>query len=265
MIEVHVNQDIALPHGFSEYVIESERDLDLTFSGSGKCQAFIRIRKCPSLRIRIFTDAGADISYLFWNDSDTPVTADESHEVMADASLKIAYGECNHAETKRNVWVALRQNGAYALVSSATLAEDKKNTRMEVVNYAPHTVGEMKNFAVVLKGGNFFIDAIGKIVKGAYASQSHQTSRALCFEEGQNSEIIPELLIDENDVQASHAMSIGRMDDEQLYYLQSRGLSMRQSIMLMSTGYLMPITEFIDDEGLKERLKNEMEEKIARL
>ena len=40
---------------------------------------------------------------------------------------------------------------------------------------------------------------------------------------------------------------------------------MRQSIMLMSTGYLMPITEFIDDEGLKEKLKSEMEEKIARL
>jgi Fe-S cluster assembly protein SufD len=136
---------------------------------------------------------------------------------------------------------------------------------MNVVNFAPHTHGEIRNYAVVLKTGVLMIDAIGKIVKGARKSESHQTSRALSFEDGQKSTILPELLIDENDVQASHAMSIGRMDEDQLYYMMSRGLSVEQCTSLVSAGYLMPITEVIDNEELRETLRSEMERKIGEL
>ena len=109
------------------------------------------------------------------------------------------------------------------------------------------------------------IDAIGKVVKGARRSQSHQTSRALSFEKGVQATILPELLIDENDVNASHAMSIGRVDDDQLYYLMSRGLSVKQCTSLISTGYLMPITDTLNNEVLKEKLKEEMERKLNEL
>ena len=123
----------------------------------------------------------------------------------------------------------------------------------------------MKEYAVVLGKGRLTIEAIGKIVKGAYRSESHQTSRALSFEEGQNATILPELLIDEDDVQASHAMSMGRVDEDALYYLMSRGLSVQQCTSLISQGYLMPITETLNNEELKTKLKEEMERKISEL
>ena len=74
-----------------------------------------------------------------------------------------------------------------------------------------------------------------------------------------------ELLIDENDVQASHATTLGRVDEDQLYYMQSRGLTQKQCTSLISTGYLMPVTRFIEDETLKTKLQEEMERKIADL
>ena len=74
-----------------------------------------------------------------------------------------------------------------------------------------------------------------------------------------------ELLIDENDVQASHAMSMGRVDDDQLYYLMSRGLTMQQCTSLISTGYLMPIADVIDQEELRNTLRKELEGKISSL
>ncbi len=265
MIPVHVNQDILLPEGYSEYEINSDRDLELTFRGSGNCNAFVRIVKCGKLRIRTFAAASSEITYLFWNNTNDVLKADESHEVMGDAKLTVAYGECNGAETYRTTYVALREEGARAEVSSASLVDTKKEYNMQVVNFAPHTYGNMRNFAVVLKTGRLMIDAIGKIVRGAYKSESHQTSRALSFEEGQTSTILPELLIDENDVQASHAMSIGRMDEDQLYYMMSRGLDLRQCTSLISTGYLMPVTEVINNEELRSNLREEMERKIGEL
>ena len=109
------------------------------------------------------------------------------------------------------------------------------------------------------------MNAVGSIEYGAIGAESHQTSRALCFDSEMNAKIIPVLLIDENDVKASHATSVGRVDEDQLYYLQSRGLSPQQCTALISTGYLLPVTEVIHDEKLKESLKNELEEKISQL
>ena len=237
MTEVHVNEDILLHAGLNEFEVSSERDLELTFRAESDSEVFVRIHSAKSLTIRTFT-------------SD---------------SQNVAYGEVNSASTKRNTYVALRENGAQACVSSASLVSEKKDYRIQVVNYAPHTYGDMKNYAVVLNGGNLSIDAVGKIVKGASASESHQTSRALSFEDGQHSLIVPELLIDEDDVQASHAMSIGSVDPDHLYYLETRGLSPKQCTALISTGYLLPVTDTIQDETLKKMLKDEMERKIAEL
>ncbi|MDO4413773.1 MAG: SufD family Fe-S cluster assembly protein [Erysipelotrichaceae bacterium] len=265
MTPLRLSADILLPEGYSEYEIDTDRDLEITFRANTKSDVFINVKRADHIRIRTFVDESAEVSFLFWNTSEKETDIDESYEVLRDAKLTIALGECNSASSKRKTYVALRERNAEALVSSASLVQAHKNYSMNVVNFAPHTHGEIRNYAVVLKTGVLMIDAIGRIVKGAYKSENHQTSRALSFEDGQKSTILPELLIDENDVQASHAMSIGRMDDDQLYYMMSRGLSVEQCTTLISTGYLMPVTEVIDNEELRDKLRSEMERKISEL
>lgn len=265
MKDIRVNTDVVLNGGYEEYLIDTDRDIEVTFYAKSDADVYIRIDHVPNIKIRTFASKNVKVSYLIWNASKDKVNFEESHEVLGDASVTVAYGECNGADTSRNTFVALRESGAYALVSSASLVDCKKEYNIQVVNYAPHTYGDMKNYSVVMKNGSLMIDAIGKVIKGAHGSQSHQTSRALSFEAGQHATILPELLIDENDVQASHAMSIGRVDDDQLYYLMSRGLSIKQCTSLISTGYLMPITETIDHEELKNKLKEEMERRLEEL
>ena len=73
----------------------------------------------------------------------------------------------------------------------------------------------------------------------------------------------PLLLIDENDVKASHATTLGQPDENQLYYLQTRGLSRKQALGLLTVGYIMPITELFEDETINQKLKNEIEMKVG--
>ena len=75
--------------------------------------------------------------------------------------------------------------------------------------------------------------------------------------------MIPLLLIDENDVKASHALTIGQPDEDQLYYLQSRGLTTKQAVGLLSIGYFLPVIELIDNEEEKVQLRQEMESKVG--
>ncbi len=265
MTPIHVNTDISASAGYSEYEINTERDLELNLSLLKDCDIFIRITACPKLRIRAFAAEGVKASVLFWNESEGKLEADESWEVMGNAHVTAAYCECNAADTERTIYGGLRGAGADMLVSTASLVRSKKTYHIQTVNHAPHTYGDMKNYAVVLKEGTLMIDAVGKVVKGAYGSESHQTSRTMSFEEGQRTTILPELLIDENDVQASHAMSIGRVDDDVLYYMMSRGLNLQQCTSLISTGYLMPITEVIANEELRTKLREELERKMSDL
>lgn len=247
--------------GFQEYEIdctEAELQLDL----KEDCELFVRITKASALKIEARLNEGIRASVLFWNDSKDPMVANESYEVGDYGDLTVAYGECNDASTKRKTDILLKGKESRAMLSSASLVNTNKEYRMDLENSGVRSIGNIRNYAVVLKNGKLMIDAIGKINKGAKKAQSHQTSRALAFEEGQNATILPELLIDENDVQASHAMSIGKVDESHLYYMMSRGLDMKQCTMLISEGYLLPITDYISDEKLRSALKDELERKI---
>ena len=258
---IRKSADITLPSGYSEYLIDTPRDLDLTFVSNADSQVYIRILNSGKIRLRTFATNG-EVTYLIWNAKTTSLEIDENHQVGVDGMLKIAYGEINQSDTKRSSYVGLSASGAKAEVSSASLVGNVKEYKLDVVSLAPHTSGIMNNYAVVLEGGKYQMKATGSIIKGAYASKSHQTSRALCFDEKQTSMIEPNLLIDEMDVEASHATSVGRVNEEQLYYMQSRGLTTRQCTALISAGYLLPVAEVIDDEKLKATLKEELEGKI---
>lgn len=265
METIRASQEILLQEGYNAFEIDTAEALELKFVVSRPCDVFMRIRKAPDLRVQATVQEGVKAAILFYNSSEDTVRSEETFTVFKDADLTVAYGECSHADVYRNSRVDLQESGAKALLSSASLVNERKEYNIEVANLAPHTFGEIRNYAVVLSSGRLMIDAIGRIVKGAYRSESHQTSRALSFADGQRSEILPELLIDENDVQASHAMSIGRVDEDQLYYMMSRGLSIEQCTSLISTGYLMPITEILSNEELRSSLAGEMERKISEL
>ena len=83
------------------------------------------------------------------------------------------------------------------------------------------------------------------------------------LDEESGGRILPILYIDNNDVRASHAASMGRPDENTLFYLQTRGLTPRQSLQLIAVGYLSAATENIGDEQLSQRLKQEIEEKVV--
>ena len=159
----------------------------------------------------------------------------------------------------------LNKEGAHYEVWSAQLCMENqlKKGNMEVEHFASHTEGIMKNFAVLFDEGKYEMVANGNINKGCQEAQSHQATRVLTLGKNHSAKVTPLLLIDENDVKASHALTIGQPDENQLYYLQSRGLSTKQALGLLSVGYFLPVIDFVEDEELKLSLREEMERKVG--
>ena len=71
----------------------------------------------------------------------------------------------------------------------------------------------------------------------------------------------PLLLIDEYDVEASHGAAIGKIDEEQLYYLMSRGLTLKVAESLIISGFLSPVLNILSTDALKQDFIHKVETK----
>ena len=256
-----VSNNVVCSSGFQHLQLKDETAVTLKLED--QAEVFLEVLGGSAITIKGEVNADANARLVVWNRSETPVHFDEEYDVRG--SLVLAYGDANLAEVERKSVVHLNEQGAFAQIKSATLCAKKKHYVIDCISHVPHTEGLIENYSVVLVDGDYYMEATGKIDKGAYQSKSHQTSRALSMAEPQKSVILPKLLIDENDVEASHATSVGRMDEDQLIYMQSRGLTLAQALSLVSSGYLMPVTGVLSDEQLSMDLKEEIERLVETL
>lgn len=186
-------------------------------------------------------------------------------EVERDASVTCAYVELSNSHARVECSYDLIGQNANAVLRLAALSKQKeeKHYTVSIQHLAPFTSGIMDNYGVVKQQGSLVIDGIGIIKKGNFQSSSHQTNKIIVFDQGCNAKANPYLYIDEYDVKASHGASVGKIDEDHLYYLQSRGLNPNEAMHLVTYGYFIPVLEFIKKEEIKERFSNTLKEKVG--
>lgn len=141
--------------------------------------------------------------------------------------------------------------------------QDCKNVTVDINHLAPYTSGIMENYGVAKDSSLVSIDGIARISKGQFQSNSHQVNKVIVFDAKAKAKANPYLFIDEHEVNASHGASVGRVDVDQLYYLQSRGLTKNEAMHLIIFGYFSPVLDYISNKDTKEEFINELKEKVA--
>lgn len=165
---------------------------------------------------------------------------------------------------KAELQIDLNGEGSNATVRAVALSsnENKQNIDVLITHKAPHTLGDMTNVGIANKKGKVLLNGIAKIEKGMKEANAFQTLKGIITSDDAEMEVNPILLIDEYDVKAGHGATIGKIDEEVLYYLQSRGLTKEAAEKLVIHGFLKPIIDEIDDELLKERFINLVNQRI---
>ena len=155
-------------------------------------------------------------------------------------------------------------DGSEANLKIVTLGvkEQKTYFNSEVVNQGLSSKGDILQHGVLLDKSHIVFNGVGFIVKGATGSNAYQSSRMLTLSSDAKADANPMLLIDENDVMAGHGASLGRIDEEQLYYLQSRGLTRKESSRLLVHGFLSPVISELTVDKIKELVTILIDEKI---
>ncbi|WP_412989642.1 Fe-S cluster assembly protein SufD [Pediococcus siamensis] len=146
-----------------------------------------------------------------------------------------------------------------AAITSGTQIQGM-NTR--VTNFAPHSTGKIQQRGVILDESRLVFNGIGKIVHGAHGTIAQQENRILMLSDQASGDANPILLIDENDVEAGHAASVGRLDKKQLYYLMSRGLPKSVAKRLVVRGFISEVAQSVADKTIRSLFQQTIERKL---
>ena len=116
--------------------------------------------------------------------------------------------------------------------------------------------GAVKDTARKVFRGNLYFK------KGARHSVGKEGEFAILLDKGVRSDSIPGLFCDEDDVIGEHSASIGKIDENKLFYLMSRGLSENNAKKLIIESSFKPILNSIEDEKIKNKLLEELEKRV---
>ena len=182
-----------------------------------------------------------------------------------DAKVDWAMALMNDGRTLGDFNSDLVGDGSHAELKAVGISTNSQiqgiNTR--VTNYGNNTIGHILQHGVSLDKSTLIFNAVGHIMKGSKGSDAEQESRILMLSQGARGDANPILLIDDNDVMAGHAASIGRVNPEQLYYLMSRGLDKKMAERVVIRGFLSPVLEEIPTAHLKQVFSDLIERKIS--
>ena len=158
--------------------------------------------------------------------------------------------------------------GEQAIAHSKTIGLTTKQQEMiiktVIEHHAPYSEGYIEHYGIASEESTLMFEGVGKIHKGKKRSIAKQSNKGVVIGDKARLDANPLLLIDEYDVEAGHGAAIGQIDELQLYYLMSRGLTQSEAEKLIINGFLAPFKAMINQEQLQDKIQQLLDEKTAR-
>jgi Fe-S cluster assembly protein SufB len=162
-----------------------------------------------------------------------------------NATMQWVDGNLGSKLTMKYPSVYLRGEGAHGEILSLAFAGrgQHQDAGGKIVHAAPHTSSLITSKSISKDGGRGTYRGLIKVAKGARGSKSKVVCDALILDKDSRSDTYPVMEIDEADVSIAHEASVSRLEEEQLFYLMSRGLSAIDASTMIVNGFLDPLVK----------------------
>jgi Fe-S cluster assembly protein SufD len=219
--------------------------------------------------VEIIVRDGAELTVVSvqrWQDDAVHAS---SHQARVDRDAKLTHVvvSLGGGVVRVNPSVRLAGAGAEGRLYGLAFADAGQHLESQVYLHheGPQTVGDVL-YKGALQGASARTVWIGDVLIGreAVGTDSYEANRNLVLTEGARADSIPNLEIETGDIAgAGHASATGRFDDEQLFYLQARGISEDEARRLVVLGFLSEIVQRIGIPSLEAELIAAIERELA--
>ncbi|HTQ39992.1 MAG TPA: Fe-S cluster assembly protein SufB [Pirellulales bacterium] len=141
--------------------------------------------------------------------------------------------------------VYMMEPGARGEILSIAFAShgQHQDAGAKLVHCAPDTSGRIISKSISKNGGRASYRGLVKVERGAKRAKSNVVCDALILDSKSRSDTYPYIEVDEQNVQLGHEASVSRISEEQLFYLQSRGLSEAEASTMIVSGFIEPLVK----------------------
>jgi len=193
-----------------------------------------------------------------------------SHErvqVGRDGNLDWIFGAIGSRLTKNFSELDLAGEGATGRMSGFYFTDGDQHLDHDTQqnHLAPHTTSDLL-FKGALKGHSRSVwQGMIYVAPAAQKTDGYQANRNLVLSPNARADSIPGLEILADDVRCTHGATVGKLEEEPLFYLKSRGIPEKEAERLLVEGFFDPIMQRIPFEGVRTRFQQAIHEKTAKL
>lgn len=220
--------------------------------------------------IEIIVKKGARVRYTTIQNWSHNVYNLVTQRAMAheDAVMEWVDGNLGSRLTMKYPSVYMVGRGARAEILSIAFANkgQHQDAGGKAIHAAPDTSSSITSKSISKGGGRAGYRGLVKVYKGAHGVKSNVICDALILDDKSRSDTYPVMEIDENDTSISHEATVSKVSDEQLFYLQSRGIPEDQAMFMIVNGFIEPIVKELPMEYAVEMnrlIKLEMEGSVG--
>ncbi|MCG7414694.1 Fe-S cluster assembly protein SufD [Microbacterium aurum] len=219
--------------------------------------------------VEIVVADGAQLEVVTVQQWDDAAVHAASHQarVGRDGLLRHVVVSFGGGVVRVNPSVELAGTGSQGQLYGLSFADAGQHLESQVYLHhkGENTVGDVL-YKGALQGASARSVWIGDVLIGpdATGTDSYEANRNLVLTDGARADSIPNLEIETGDIRgAGHASATGRFDDEQLFYLQARGIAEDEARRLVVLGFLTEIVQKIDIPALQDELIAAIEAELA--
>jgi Fe-S cluster assembly protein SufD len=249
--------------------------------------------------ILVLIDEGASVTYIHESASPDDMASNSMHaglveiQVMQDATLRFVelqswgrhvwnfsherirverggnldwiFGAIGSRLTKNFSELDLAGEGATGRMSGFYFTDGNRHLDHDTQqnHLAPHTTSDLL-FKGALKGKSRSVwQGMIYVAPGAQKTDGYQANRNLVLSDAARADSIPGLEILADDVRCTHGATVGKLEQEPLFYLKSRGIPQAEAEKIVVEGFFDPIFQRIPFEGVRERFQQYISDKMS--
>ena len=224
--------------------------LEELYSKGQSVQAFV----ASTTEILARPNSHVDFSSIQLLDDQTTHVSNRAVEVSDDARATVSALSLGASVSRSRTNFLLNGRGSFAEGFEIFFTDSRQRYDYEtnLIHNSPDSTGSAQARGVLKGESQSIFKGMIKIVNAAKNSKSYLAHHAMILERTAKSDGIPSLEIDNNEVRATHSASVAQIDEEQLFYLEARGLPFDEARKVIVLGFFEPVLSRVPIEQTRE-------------
>ncbi len=218
--------------------------------------------------VELVAGANAHLHYVTVQDYATPVQHFATHRVHAERDAQVSWSAVGLGASMGKSRMEAHLNGAGSNVKLTGAYFVDGAQQMDYDTYqlhaAPNATSDLFFKGVLADKGHAVWRGMIAVAPGAQGTDAFQNNKNLVLNSGAHADSVPGLTIEANDVRCTHASTTSKVDAEQLFYLQARGITRDEAVREIVRGFYVDVLERIEVEQVREQVQAALWQRMDR-